>query len=226
MKSCEPGCPSESHRRRWSAGGCSSWASRLAAINDLITIVKPNTFAIWVRQARRNKPTRKVGRPRTILPIRDLVLQIAKETGWGYTRVLGELRKLTNRKVSRQTVVCDHITRECLGASYPAVAFWPLGQFSVAELLCQRRLLARRRRLKQWSTFLYRETLRTFSGRSKSVAKDLSCFQQATYGEFRLLGAGTSCRSIPSLLNCELDPHRSNSVSDRLAYAARRIASP
>ena len=76
-----------------------------AAIKDLITIVKPDTFAIWVRKARKNKPTRKVGRPRTVQPIQDLVLQIARETGWGYTRVLGELRKLTNRKVSRQTVV-------------------------------------------------------------------------------------------------------------------------
>jgi putative transposase len=72
-----------------------------AAIKGLITIVKPTTFAIWVRQARKNQPARKAGRPRTLQPIQDLILQIARETGWAYTRVLGELRKLTNRRVNR-----------------------------------------------------------------------------------------------------------------------------
>jgi putative transposase len=81
-----------------------------AAINALITIVTPGTFVRWIREAKRNKPVRNVGRPKHRQAIRDLVLQIAKETGWGYTRVLGELRKLTKRKVSRQTVV--NIMRE------------------------------------------------------------------------------------------------------------------
>ena len=34
----------------------------------------------------------------------DRMLTIAGETGWGYTRVLGDLRKLTSLMVSRQTV--------------------------------------------------------------------------------------------------------------------------
>lgn len=75
------------------------------AIKGLITIVKPDTFARWLRSARKTKPASKLGRPKLPLPIRELVLLIARQTGWGYTRVLGELRKLTSRKISRQTVV-------------------------------------------------------------------------------------------------------------------------
>jgi putative transposase len=33
-----------------------------------------------------------------------LVIRIARETGWGHTRILGELRKLHIRKISRGTV--------------------------------------------------------------------------------------------------------------------------
>ena len=46
-----------------------------------------------------------MGRPRTPEAVRELVLKIARETGWGYTRILGELRKLGYTKISRQTVV-------------------------------------------------------------------------------------------------------------------------
>jgi putative transposase len=46
-----------------------------------------------------------MGRPRTAAAVRELVLRIANETGWGYTRILGEFRKLGVGKVSRQTVV-------------------------------------------------------------------------------------------------------------------------
>lgn len=45
-----------------------------------------------------------MGRPKKPLALQDLVLKIARETGWGYSRVLGEIRKLTTRQVSRQTV--------------------------------------------------------------------------------------------------------------------------
>jgi len=44
------------------------------------------------------------GRPRTAEHIRELVLKLARENNWGYTRILGELRKL-GLKVSRSTVV-------------------------------------------------------------------------------------------------------------------------
>ena len=38
------------------------------------------------------------------LAIRKLVIQIAKHTGWGYSRILGELKKLRVGRISRQTV--------------------------------------------------------------------------------------------------------------------------
>jgi hypothetical protein len=44
------------------------------------------------------------------LDIKKLILKIARDTGWGYTTVLGELRKLTKQKISRQTVA--NIMRE------------------------------------------------------------------------------------------------------------------
>jgi putative transposase len=77
-------------------------------ISQLITIVRPETFLRWLRAEGKHKPRkrttqRKSGRPRTPDEIRHVVLRIAHETGWGYTRVLGELKKLGVR-VSRQTV--------------------------------------------------------------------------------------------------------------------------
>jgi putative transposase len=83
-------------------------------VKDLVTIVSPRTFSRWL--ARDTGPRtktgtiRKPGRPRTPDDTRELVLRIAGETGWGYTRILGELRKLGVRNISRQTVV--NILRE------------------------------------------------------------------------------------------------------------------
>ena len=79
------------------------------AIRELITIVKPATFLGWVNRergpkAREKMSTRKPGRPRTPDDVRALIVRIATETGWGYTRIRGELRKL-DIHVSRQTVV-------------------------------------------------------------------------------------------------------------------------
>lgn len=77
------------------------------AINELITIVTPRTFARWLQlekeSASGKRSTRKPGRPPTADEIRALVVRIAKENGWGLTRVLGELKKL-RIKLSRQTV--------------------------------------------------------------------------------------------------------------------------
>lgn len=79
------------------------------AIKTIISIAKPETFLRWVREADkvtpRKKGSRKPGRPRTPEDIRRLILRIARETGWGYTRILGELKKLGIRSVSRSTVV-------------------------------------------------------------------------------------------------------------------------
>ena len=78
-----------------------------AAIKELITIVTPRTFARWMSGESKEsskKANRKPGRPKTPEETRDLVVRIASETGWGYTRILGELKKL-GLTVSRSTVV-------------------------------------------------------------------------------------------------------------------------
>jgi putative transposase len=82
------------------------------AINQLITIVVPGTFPRWVREAKGQKRQKanKTGRPKKPIDLKKLILKIARDTGWGYTRVLGELRKLTKHKISRQTVA--NIMRE------------------------------------------------------------------------------------------------------------------
>ena len=76
------------------------------AINDVITIVSPRTFAQWVTgETRSRKPGRTPGRPRTKEAILELVLRLARETGWRYTRILGELKKLGIRSVCQSTVI-------------------------------------------------------------------------------------------------------------------------
>jgi len=71
-------------------------------IDSLIGIVAPSTFHRWVREEKRGHRKAKVKRPRRDL--RELVRRIAEETGFGYTRILGELRKLGIRRICRQTV--------------------------------------------------------------------------------------------------------------------------
>lgn len=77
-------------------------------LRDLISIVSYQTFVRWIREkavahtAKQN--SRKPGRPRTPEDIRELVLKLARENSWGYTRILGELRKLGIKGISRQTV--------------------------------------------------------------------------------------------------------------------------
>jgi putative transposase len=74
-------------------------------LHKLITIVAPSTYRRWIRNLNNRVPKKRTGRPRTPEAIRELVLKIAKETHWGYTRILGELRKLGYTGISRQTVV-------------------------------------------------------------------------------------------------------------------------
>lgn len=74
-------------------------------LKPFITIVTYETYNFWLRKLRNQAPRKKMGRPRTPEAIRELVLKIAGETGWGYTRIRGELRKLGYTKISRQTIV-------------------------------------------------------------------------------------------------------------------------
>ena len=78
------------------------------AIRELTNIVSPKTFLRWMNQEPKGLmkplPTRKPGRPKTSEEIRELVVRLARENHWGYTRILGEIRKLGVGKISRQTV--------------------------------------------------------------------------------------------------------------------------
>jgi putative transposase len=76
------------------------------ALDDLVTIVHPGTLRRWIREDNKTPklPRGKVGRRRTGEQIRKLILKLAKDNNWGYTRILGELRKLNIRAVSRNTV--------------------------------------------------------------------------------------------------------------------------
>jgi putative transposase len=77
------------------------------AVKGLISIVSPRTFARWVagQKSAMKKSTRQPGRPRTPEDIRTLVLRIARETGRGYTRILGELKKHGIQTVARTTAI-------------------------------------------------------------------------------------------------------------------------
>jgi putative transposase len=76
------------------------------ALGQLVTIVHPDTLRRWIREAGKpgKKTPAKKGRPRTKEEIRELILKLARENDWGYTRILGELRKLGVKAVSRNTV--------------------------------------------------------------------------------------------------------------------------
>jgi putative transposase len=76
------------------------------AIKELITIVTPRTFLRWLQAEREPcKVVNRPGRRPTPADIRALILRIARENGFGYARILGELKKLGIGKVSRSTVV-------------------------------------------------------------------------------------------------------------------------
>jgi putative transposase len=79
------------------------------AINEPISIVSPRTFLRWlpaeVRPPGRRTGPLRPGRPRTAEAIRELVVRLAGENAWGYTRILGELKKLGVRAICRSTVV-------------------------------------------------------------------------------------------------------------------------
>ena len=70
----------------------------------LITIVHHRTYQRWIREKKLGKKPKKMGRPRTLESIREIVVRIARETSWGYSRILGELRKLRIRCVSQSTI--------------------------------------------------------------------------------------------------------------------------
>lgn len=60
-----------------------------AAIKEVISVVHPSTFARWIREEAAGKLPKKRGRKRTAEEIRDLILRMAKDSDWGYRRILG-----------------------------------------------------------------------------------------------------------------------------------------
>ncbi len=75
------------------------------SVKKIITIVHPRTYLRWLQQKREGKkPRKRMGRPRTLESIRELVVRLVRETGWGYCRIVGELKKLRIHSVSRTNV--------------------------------------------------------------------------------------------------------------------------
>ncbi len=71
----------------------------------LITIVHPRSYQRWVHQKSHGKPpAKKMGRTKTPKPIREIILKMARETDWGYGRIVDELKKLRIQCVGRTTV--------------------------------------------------------------------------------------------------------------------------
>ena len=74
-------------------------------VRYLITVVHYSTYRRWIRTAEGREPVASGrGRPPTAEAMRELILRIAKEMGCGYTKVIGELKKLGIRPPSRTTV--------------------------------------------------------------------------------------------------------------------------
>ena len=73
-------------------------------IEEIITLVTPATFYRWIRDENEPDVRRPKGGSRKPREIREVVIEIAKTTGFGYSRIIGELRKLGIRRISRQTV--------------------------------------------------------------------------------------------------------------------------
>ncbi len=76
-------------------------------LKTCLSIVSYQTFQRWARESQHTKPVprKRRGRPRTLKEVEALVIRFAKENpGWGYSRILAELKKLGIQRLSRNTV--------------------------------------------------------------------------------------------------------------------------
>jgi putative transposase len=79
------------------------------AVKSLLVLVTPRTFQnrINAEEKTPNEPPAtgtKGGRPRIKQDVREIIIRLAKENGWGYERIRGELHKLHIR-ASRTTII-------------------------------------------------------------------------------------------------------------------------
>ncbi|MFO0826744.1 MAG: integrase core domain-containing protein [Phycisphaerales bacterium] len=79
--------------------------------SQLVSIVSPRSLQRWIkawcaprRKGKRKAPRCKPGRPGISDQMRDLVMRMSRENGWGSLRIVGELRKLGIAPPSRATV--------------------------------------------------------------------------------------------------------------------------
>ena len=91
-------------------------------VDDCILIASPKTYRRWLREAAAGKEPGRVGRKRACQSIRDLILRMARETAWGYRRLVGEAKKL-GAKVSA-TCVKHILKREGIHPDKGARARW------------------------------------------------------------------------------------------------------
>jgi putative transposase len=67
-------------------------------VADVIGIVTPQTYCRWVEELREGRKAKRVGRPKVARNLREIVVRLARQNdGWGYRRIVGELRKLRLR---------------------------------------------------------------------------------------------------------------------------------
>ncbi len=82
-------------------------------IEDTIGIVSIKTYRRWQREESAGREPGKVGRPRIMKSLRELIVRLAKENaGWGVRRIIGELKKLalrTSRSTVRRVLVDEKI---------------------------------------------------------------------------------------------------------------------
>ena len=76
-------------------------------LKELVTIVSPRTFARWIngesKSVDKKREAAQGGRPRKPEEVRQLVVQMARENGWGLGRILGECKRL-GLTISKGTV--------------------------------------------------------------------------------------------------------------------------